>query len=445
MGNVATKEQGASRRNSATTTSSRNRPHGRKDKRKQKSAPQYLTLDPSETVDGGYLQPHGVYPGPHDFNYKIVRQLIIDRKLAPFYKGLQEYNKNWSERQLLAVIRGLPVPPDDQHSSNGDSVSSASVDSSTSESTKNIKEFEPSSAPTYDSSIPFPSFESASSASLASLSSPTTPQSRTRANTSSRYTPIAAEPHSSRTPPEILPYRNVLECPICFMYYPASINKTRCCEQPICTECFVAIKRADPHPPHESESEDEAAAERRKKDIIGIISEPACCPFCMMPDFGVTFVAPGYRSGISPNNTGRRHATPLSLFSNSSTATLTSKTLESNSGGGSVGSSSNNGTALGVRRGSLPATAPEVITTDEIRPDWAMKLASARARAARKSAAATAIHNSAFNEFSGANGSSSSSTHDVGTSSRSDRHKNRSGSLSKLIRGHKHKSVTTTD
>ena len=71
MGNVATKEQGASRRNSATTTSSRNRPHGRKDKRKQKSAPQYLTLDPSETVDGGYLQPHGVYPGPHDFTTRL--------------------------------------------------------------------------------------------------------------------------------------------------------------------------------------------------------------------------------------------------------------------------------------------------------------------------------------------------------------------------------------
>jgi hypothetical protein len=74
-----------------------------------------------------------------------------------------------------------------------------------------------------------------------------------------------------------------------------------------------------------------------------------------------------------------------------------------------------------------------------------MRLASARARAARKSAAATAIHNSAFNDFNSVNGSSSGSNHGVGTSSRSSRPKNRSGSLSKLIRGNKNKSVATTD
>lgn len=33
------------------------------------------------------------------------------------------------------------------------------------------------------------------------------------------------------------------ECPICFMNYPKNMNWTRCCEQEICTECFVHIKR----------------------------------------------------------------------------------------------------------------------------------------------------------------------------------------------------------
>lgn len=29
-------------------------------------------------------------------------------------------------------------------------------------------------------------------------------------------------------------------------YYPPLINTSRCCDQPICTECFVQIKRAEP-------------------------------------------------------------------------------------------------------------------------------------------------------------------------------------------------------
>lgn len=216
---------------------------------------------------------------------------------------------------------------------------------------------------------------------------------------------------------------------------------TRCCEQYICTECFVAIKRADPHPPHESESEDEAAAERRKKDVIGLISEPACCPYCMLPDFGVTFTAPGYRTGIGANAVVRRHASSLTMFSNSSAMTLTTKNMKSDSNFG-------NDKVPGVRRGSLPATAPEVITTDEIRPDWAVKLASARARAARKSAAATALHNSAFNDFNNSSGTRSGSDHSSSAgsgSSRTSRRKDQSISLTKFIRGSKNKSVVTTD
>ncbi|ORX72602.1 hypothetical protein DL89DRAFT_79966 [Linderina pennispora] len=37
--------------------------------------------------------------------------------------------------------------------------------------------------------------------------------------------------------------RRYIECPICFLYYPQNINYTRCCHKPVCTECFVQIKR----------------------------------------------------------------------------------------------------------------------------------------------------------------------------------------------------------
>jgi hypothetical protein len=48
------------------------------------------------------------------------------------------------------------------------------------------------------------------------------------------------------------------------------------------------------------------------------------------------------------------------------------------------------------RTQSLSANAPNVITTDRVRPDWATKLAAQRAHQARRAAAATALHTAAF-------------------------------------------------
>lgn len=48
------------------------------------------------------------------------------------------------------------------------------------------------------------------------------------------------------------------------------------------------------------------------------------------------------------------------------------------------------------RNQSISADAPNVITSDHIRPEWNKKLADARAQAMRRSAAATALHTAAF-------------------------------------------------
>ncbi|KAJ3088751.1 hypothetical protein HK102_008024 [Quaeritorhiza haematococci] len=46
---------------------------------------------PSITIDGGQLMPFGVYPtAPVDWDVKAVRRLIVERKIAPFYKGLPD-------------------------------------------------------------------------------------------------------------------------------------------------------------------------------------------------------------------------------------------------------------------------------------------------------------------------------------------------------------------
>lgn len=44
-----------------------------------------------QTVDHGALLPHGIYHGaPQDYDYRVVRKLISERRLAPFYKGLSD-------------------------------------------------------------------------------------------------------------------------------------------------------------------------------------------------------------------------------------------------------------------------------------------------------------------------------------------------------------------
>ncbi|CAG8643579.1 1438_t:CDS:2, partial [Racocetra fulgida] len=53
-----------------------------------------------ETVDGGQLVPNGVYKVPQDWDYRSVRKFIIERKLAPFYKGLSDYDESWDEVTL---------------------------------------------------------------------------------------------------------------------------------------------------------------------------------------------------------------------------------------------------------------------------------------------------------------------------------------------------------
>ncbi|KAG2147146.1 hypothetical protein BD769DRAFT_1382246 [Suillus cothurnatus] len=69
-----------------------------------------------DTVDYGHLAPQGVYTGPKDWNHGIVTQLIVDRRLAPFYRPLEDYNENWDDDQIMSARRVLP----DTDSANSD-------------------------------------------------------------------------------------------------------------------------------------------------------------------------------------------------------------------------------------------------------------------------------------------------------------------------------------
>lgn len=194
---------------------------------------------------------------------------------------------------------------------------------------------------------------------------------------------LSKDPYVNGKPIEVFLYKNATECPICFLCYPPHLNKTRCCDQPVCSECFVQIKRPDPHPSeHRLPSNQIDHDSTAEVDLL--VSEPACCPYCQQPDFGVTYEAPSFRRGLVYASTVHKNpsssqATPFINSENLNMPTEPSELINQNR-----------------RRTSISASAPTVITIDKIRPDWAIKLASARSHLARRSAAATALHAAAY-------------------------------------------------
>ncbi|KAF5130330.1 Protein SIP5 [Metarhizium anisopliae] len=356
-----------------------------------------------EHVDGGYLVTMGTYTGTEDFSKPVVRQLQIERKLAPFWRGLSDWSDNWAEHQLVAAARGLPVPAADAPP-DPDLIPRPSPPQPEGANTHSLQNL---TVPMGPRTLSAASDRSGSGAGSA-IHSPTTaappktssikPRAKALAaalsvgsrNASStdlspKEVPLPHDPFVNGQPIEVYLYKDASECPICFLSYPPYLNRTRCCDQPICSECFVQIKRADPHLPEHhpnGETRDPNEEPNPEDPPEMLISEPSACPYCQQPEFGVTYEPPSFRRGLAYSTYASNVASSTAMSSQSSL----NSTLSPSS-------------PLHVSRRrthSLSATAPNVITTDRVRPDWATKLASARAHQARRAAAATALHTAAF-------------------------------------------------
>jgi hypothetical protein len=183
---------------------------------------------------------------------------------------------------------------------------------------------------------------------------------------------------------EVFLYKDATECPICFLYYPPFLNKTRCCDQAICSECFVQIKRPDPHPPehHNDPSNPSPPPPETLTDPEALVSEPAMCPYCQQAEFGVTYDSPPFRRGLAYANPHALGSFASAMSSSSSINSTNSPTLAPQ--------------ANRRRTTSMSVNSTQVISTDKVRPDWATKLANARSHLARRSAAATALHTAAY-------------------------------------------------
>lgn len=73
------------------------------------SSSSYRTHHEDTVVDFGYLTPQGVYSATKDWKEDVVTQLIIDRKIAPFYRPLEDYDVSWDDEQILAARKDPPT------------------------------------------------------------------------------------------------------------------------------------------------------------------------------------------------------------------------------------------------------------------------------------------------------------------------------------------------
>ncbi|CAK9438487.1 uncharacterized protein LODBEIA_P27110 [Lodderomyces beijingensis] len=379
----------------STPSSSDLRKRKRQEEKEQKQYYHYsqLVVRPEENVDGGYLAPFGTYKSNLDYDVDIVRSLIVNRQISPFFTPLQDFDESWTNEELAILLSQLPLHAFEEPTGlNDDENEEDDLDNHKIHKSSNYYKRQEEKA---------------------KLKSLIIKMKEIQKDEENKYLEYKKRGHS-QCPSKDLSlklYRHPSECPICFLYYPSHLNVSRCCLQPICTECFVQIKRLDPHPPHDDPSNQQAGEQPHS-----LISEPASCPYCAMPDFGVTYEPPidihtGI-GGIAPGD----YKTVSAIAEDESASAITDGDGdgdEDSTGGspspsskvpkGNFDSPTSPPPASSMvskvlkkkaikRRSSVAATAPGVTTIDIIRPDWEVNLNSARHKLARKAAAATAIH-----------------------------------------------------
>ncbi|EGG09756.1 uncharacterized protein MELLADRAFT_115656 [Melampsora larici-populina 98AG31] len=304
-------------------------------------------------IDGGYLLPlSNIYPASQqDWLHDTTQRLILSKKLAPFYRGLEDWESEWDTNQILLALQSANksrqrLIQDIQKKESKEKSEQEKLTNSGTTSRRFGKTLE---GPIHHSIL-----------------IDSNPQFRKDVFEAVLNWEIRSE--------EALCYLNeTAECPICFLYYPSNINLSRCCQQPICTECFVQIKRADP------------TAQELK-------SEPACCPYCVESNFGVTYEAPKrptttttpqiqIKSPPSDDPLLTESSTPPTnheLSRSSSPPSTPIPSLEPNETLNPTQPSSSK------RRQNTSHTSQDVVTTDSIQPDWQLKLEAVKATVARR-------------------------------------------------------------
>ena len=109
VNNILNGNNARTKTGSHLSSTSRRKTSREKELAKEAHAKQ-LVVRCSETVDGGFLAPFGCYSFEKlDYDATVVKNLIIKRKLAPFYTPLQDFDESWTRDELIKIVDGLPL------------------------------------------------------------------------------------------------------------------------------------------------------------------------------------------------------------------------------------------------------------------------------------------------------------------------------------------------
>lgn len=363
-----------------------------------------LVIRLNENVDGGYLAPQGIYKSNLDFNTEIVRGLIIKRKIAPFYISLETHNKNWTDTEIFNKIINLSLHKNDNASSENeyedDDIDLHKIQKMDYYYKKQEQKVKIRSLITRMRELQKIENEKYNFEKKKFLD-------LIKNNDTKNETSFSTKDSCFNVPNNIITldsknqkkkldnlfskdipsfdlivflYSNVIECPICFLYYPENINYTKCCYQPICTECFVQIKRQNPnlfYHEHLNQSDSEFLSQF-------LISESVKCPYCALSEFAVFYNPPDISTGINGK------VDPAHYVKSN-----TNKCMNDTS---DQGENSLLKSSLilqkKIKNQNQKNDQQNFVTLDMIRPNWEQILMVARNKLAKKSAAATAIHTS---------------------------------------------------
>ncbi|ORX84243.1 hypothetical protein BCR32DRAFT_266457 [Anaeromyces robustus] len=283
-------------------------------------------------INYGCLVTQGIYTAKPEYDIDVVRGFILKKKLSPFYKGMESYSDNPFPGALTSSDNLKNTVLDETLKQNPDSLNdnSESVNNSESDSqTLRKKIYRRSTASTSDARRSrHNSFSSMKGGkNVLNNGNRSDNEDSLISPTSSSHTPKVDAEHPIYSKEEF--FKFPIECPICFLYYPRNINYTRCCDQPICTECFIQIKRTFSNP------------------------EPTCCPYCVQPNFGVTY--------LSPDSEEYQKQYEILIKAKEQHNPEYEKLLSQGSTPGKK------------RRSSISHTDPHIVTSDDIYPGWMLK------------------------------------------------------------------------
>ncbi|KAJ2082557.1 SNF1-interacting protein [Coemansia sp. RSA 988] len=303
-------------------------------------------LNGAMSCDGGGVVPNGIYPeSAQDYDGKIVQRLIFARQLAPFYEGADDADPAGDE-----ASEGADSTPGSQCRGDDGWWSYNLMLAQRQQEQQQQQQQSPTQHSRQQSEVSLGSTDVGRRVGHARKGSGLLQRLRVaqlHAGTGETHSPTAAE-HTARHERSLSDMsqavgsggtltadacrrllRRHIECPICFLYYPQNINYTRCCHKPICTECFVQIKR------------------KLEEDRV----EPTHCPYCVAPNLGIVYHALPTAAASALAEGARQPITPKSL-GESGRARSQSSASSTNTAGHLV--------PLGVD--------PAVVMSDDIRP-----------------------------------------------------------------------------